>query len=79
MQENLRNVCKGRTSIVVAHRLSTIIMADEIIFLNEGVIVERGTHEELLAMQGKYAAMWATQTDTIRESTEGNCIFPDGK
>lgn len=63
MQASLREVCRGRTTIAVAHRLSTVMMADELIVLDEGKIVERGTHSELLALSGKYSAMWAAQTD----------------
>jgi len=61
MQGNLKEACEGRTSIVVAHRLSTIMDSDEIIVLNGGEIVERGTHEELLEMKGEYDEMWKTQ------------------
>jgi ATP-binding cassette subfamily B protein len=51
---------------VIAHRLSTVINADEIIVLRDGLIAERGTHQELLARDGLYAQMWARQ----REATE---------
>ncbi len=63
MQANLREVCRGRTTIAVAHRLSTVMMADELIVLDNSRIVQRGTHAELLELGGKYAAMWAAQTD----------------
>ena len=52
-----------RTTLVIAHRLSTVIEADEIIVLEDGAIVERGTHPELLALDGTYAAMWARQQE----------------
>lgn len=64
MQEAIREVCRGRTTIVVAHRLSTVAMADEIIVLNQGEIVERGTHKQLLALNGRYHNMWMAQTNT---------------
>uniref|UniRef100_A0A8B9RAI5 ATP-binding cassette, sub-family B (MDR/TAP), member 6b n=1 Tax=Astyanax mexicanus TaxID=7994 RepID=A0A8B9RAI5_ASTMX len=61
IQASLTRVCASRTCIVVAHRLSTIISADLILVLHEGQIAERGRHEELLAMQGLYSAMWQKQ------------------
>jgi ATP-binding cassette subfamily B protein len=51
----------GRTSIVIAHRLSTILAADLILVMDRGQIVERGTHEELIAMNGLYAQLYETQ------------------
>lgn len=51
----------GRTSIVIAHRLSTILAADTILVLDRGQIVERGTHAELLALNGLYAQLYETQ------------------
>jgi ATP-binding cassette subfamily B protein len=52
---------QGRSVITIAHRLSTVVDADQIIVLEQGEIVERGTHDELLARPGRYAAMWARQ------------------
>ena len=56
-----REVSVGHTSIVIAHRLSTIIDADQIIVLDQGVVIETGRHDDLLAQGGVYAAMWALQ------------------
>ena len=61
IQDALDRVSRGRTTLVIAHRLSTVIGADEIIVLDKGVIVERGTHASLLARGGVYAAMWDRQ------------------
>jgi len=66
IQAALDVVSKNRTTLVIAHRLSTVISADEIIVLKEGEICERGTHRSLLDKDGLYAAMWARQ----REATE---------
>jgi len=66
IQAALDTVSKGRTTLVIAHRLSTVVNADEIIVLRDGEIAERGTHPELLAMEGLYAQMWNRQ----REATE---------
>jgi ATP-binding cassette, subfamily B, heavy metal transporter len=70
IQDALDRVSRGRTTLVIAHRLSTVIGADEIIVLDKGVIVERGTHGELLAEGGVYAAMWNRQreADEARET-----------
>ncbi len=66
IQAALDLVSKGRTTIVIAHRLSTVITADEIIVLKDGQIAERGTHAELMRQHGLYASMW----DRQREATE---------
>jgi ABC-type transport system involved in Fe-S cluster assembly fused permease/ATPase subunit len=61
IQEALRKVSKNRTTLVIAHRLSTVIEADEIIVLDRGRIAERGTHAQLLRKKGLYASMWNRQ------------------
>ncbi len=61
IQAALRHVSKRRTTFVVAHRLSTVVRADQILVLQDGMIVERGKHQELLDKEGRYAALWKKQ------------------
>jgi ATP-binding cassette subfamily B protein len=61
IQEALKRVMAGRTSVVIAHRLSTVMAADLILVMDRGQIVERGTHEELLALNGVYTQLYETQ------------------
>ena len=61
IQDALKRVMAGRTSIVIAHRLSTILAADQILVMDKGKIVERGTHEELLNLNGLYSQLYETQ------------------
>jgi ABC-type transport system involved in Fe-S cluster assembly fused permease/ATPase subunit len=63
IQGALNEVSRNRTSLVIAHRLSTVIDADEILVLDHGQIIERGRHSELLAQNGHYAAMWNKQRE----------------
>jgi ATP-binding cassette, subfamily B, heavy metal transporter len=63
IQDALDRVSRNRTTLVIAHRLSTIVGADEIIVLDQGVIVERGTHHQLLVADGLYASMWNRQRE----------------
>jgi ABC-type transport system involved in Fe-S cluster assembly fused permease/ATPase subunit len=76
IQDALDRVSEGRTTVVIAHRLSTVVNADEIIVLDKGVIVERGHHRDLLAADGVYAAMWNRQREvdeakaTLQRATE---------
>ncbi len=69
IQDALERVARERTSLVIAHRLSTVVQADNIIVLDQGVIVEQGTHPQLLAKGGLYASLWARQreADEARE------------
>jgi ABC-type transport system involved in Fe-S cluster assembly fused permease/ATPase subunit len=69
IQETLHDVAARRTCIVIAHRLSTVVDADQIIVLDEGRIAERGTHAQLLRRQGLYADMW-TRQQSEREAEE---------
>ncbi len=69
IQEALKNLMKDRTSIVVAHRLSTIAGLDKIIVLDDGKIVEQGTHKELLKKNGEYAKLWSRQSGAFLEES----------
>ncbi len=62
IQEQLVNLMKGKTVIAIAHRLSTIAAMDRLIIMDEGRIVEQGTHAELLRRGGLYAELWARQS-----------------
>jgi ATP-binding cassette subfamily B protein len=63
IQGALSDVSRGRTTLVIAHRLSTVIDADEILVLDQGRIIERGRHSQLLALNGHYASMWNKQRE----------------
>ena len=65
IQKSLRQVSRDRTTLVIAHRLSTVVEADEILVLEAGRIVERGRHEALLSRGGVYAQMWARQQASV--------------
>ena len=61
IQSELKMMGEGRSVIIIAHRLSTVVEADQILVVEAGEIVERGTHEALIAKGGRYASMWARQ------------------
>lgn len=61
---NLITISKGATTLIIAHRLSTVVHADEIIILDQSAIIERGTHDNLMAKRGLYASMWHSQHQT---------------
>jgi len=74
IQKNLREISRGRTTLCIAHRLSTVVDADEILVLDNGHIVERGRHIELLTLDGQYAEMWRRQ----QEARDHDGDFPEG-
>ena len=76
IQDALERVSRNRTSLVIAHRLSTIVGADEIIVIDQGRIVERGRHGQLLAANGLYASMWNRQREA-QEAREKLALIGD--
>ncbi|HEY7240416.1 MAG TPA: ABC transporter ATP-binding protein/permease [Burkholderiales bacterium] len=71
IQAELERIAKGRTTLVIAHRLSTVMDADLILVLSHGRVVERGTHVQLLELKGEYARMWELQ----REAAEAQAVL----
>jgi ATP-binding cassette subfamily B protein len=84
IQDALERVARGRTTLVIAHRLSTVVNADEILVLDKGVIAERGRHEQLLARGGLYAGLWNRQREVaeaqnkLREADRAQHAFEEG-
>ena len=62
IQRSMKQISSGRTTLVIAHRLSTVRDADEIVVLADGKIAERGRHDDLVSKDGAYARLWAVQT-----------------
>ena len=67
LQEGLNELLKGRTSFIVAHRLSTIQRADQILVINHGRIVEAGRHDQLMAMHGEYYRLYDSQYQMLQD------------
>ncbi|TVR54092.1 MAG: ABC transporter ATP-binding protein [Puniceicoccaceae bacterium] len=76
IQTAIDNLVRRRTTLVIAHRLSTVSRADQIVVLDHGTIRERGTHADLLKQGGLYARLWKTQTDLIPDLDE-DLLLPD--
>jgi ABC-type transport system involved in Fe-S cluster assembly fused permease/ATPase subunit len=74
IQEAFTTLAEGRTMLIIAHRLSTITHADQILVLNKGRVVERGTHEELLEKNGHYASMWKKQIRAQRAAEQAQLL-----
>jgi ATP-binding cassette subfamily B protein len=75
IQGELERIAEGRTTLVIAHRLSTVMDADQILVLDHGRILERGTHRQLLAAGGEYARMWALQ----QQAAEAEAVLERAK
>jgi ATP-binding cassette subfamily B protein len=67
--KRFKETAQGKTAVVVTHRLGSARIADRIIVMDKGKIVETGTHEQLAASQGKYASMWVAQSEYYKETS----------
>jgi len=78
IQAELQGVARNKTTLVIAHRLSTVVDAHEILVMEAGRIIERGTHAHLLAQRGRYASMWALQQSdaTAADAAGPSAVFP---
>ena len=68
--ENIKGVLRNRTGIIISHRVSTVKHADEILFMDKGRIVERGTHSDLMSLQGSYYTLFRTQMNQETDTDE---------
>jgi ATP-binding cassette subfamily B multidrug efflux pump len=75
IQETLAALMRGKTVVAIAHRLSTIAAMDRLVVLDEGAIVEQGTHQSLLALRGLYARLWAHQSGGFLGEDEGAAVI----
>jgi len=75
VQQALSEVCQGHTTIAVAHRLSTVVNADQILVLRDGRITERGTHQSLMKLEGEYHTMWLAQ---LKAEVQSNGVVMSG-
>ncbi|KAL7944251.1 hypothetical protein V8C42DRAFT_353666 [Trichoderma barbatum] len=78
IQNSFKLLCQGRTTFIVAHRLSTVMSADRIVVVEHGQIVEQGTHRQLIAKAGRYADLWSKQTFVEPEDSPAN-VLDDAK
>jgi ATP-binding cassette, subfamily B, bacterial HlyB/CyaB len=65
IQDNMKTICQGRTVIIIAHRLSAVRMADRIVTVEKGEVVEEGDHDALLKQCGRYASLWRHQLGVV--------------
>lgn len=70
IQAQIKEIARSRTSLVIAHRLSTIVDAQQILVMDQGCIIERGTHQQLMEQRGKYAQMWERQQSGMTDDTD---------